>query len=153
MALVVDENTYVTEAEATSYFDSKYGFTLWAAETDKDGALQSAAQQLDTQCTWYGYPVDTNQDRAFPRTPDADPTPQEVKDAQCEIAYAIVETGSTVTDGGDALTKLKAGSVELEFKATSTGNPLVNSLTTSLLSQFGLCMGGGGTKLVPMERS
>ena len=152
MALVVDENTYVTEAEATAYFAARYGFSEWVAETNKEGALISAAQQLDIGCQWFGYPVDDDQLLAFPRLPDADPTPQAVKDAQCEIAYKIVETGETTTDGGDALTKLKAGSVELEFKATSTGNPLVNSLTTSLLSQFGLCMGGGGTKLVPMER-
>lgn len=152
MALVVDQNTYVNEAEATEYFAARYGFDLWAGEANKEGALISAAQQLDQQCTWYGNKVDESQLMAFPRSPDANPTPQEVKDSQCEIAYAIVEAGSTSTDGGDAIKKVKAGSVEVEFKATSTGNPIVNDLTSKLLSQFGMCSGGGGTKLIPIER-
>lgn len=145
-------NSYVTAAEATTYFSDKFGYSSWTAFVAKDGALVSARQILDYQCQWFGEKSDSTQPLAFPRTPDADPVPQEVMDAQCEIAFAISVTGSTVTDGGDALEELKAGDVSLKFKATKNANPLVNDLTRALLSQFGLC-GGKGTKVVLMERA
>ncbi len=145
-------NSYVTAAEATAYFSDKFGYGSWTAFVAKDDVLVSARQILDSQCQWYGEKSDSIQPLAFPRIPDADPVPQEVMDAQCEIAFAISVAGSTTTDGGDALEELKAGDVSLKFKATKTANPLVNDLTKSLLSQFGLCS-GKGTRIIPIERA
>jgi hypothetical protein len=152
MTAVIGTNSYVNVIEATAYFADKYGYTLWAGESDKDGALVSACQQLDNMCDWYGSKVSDSQALAFPRTPDANPIPQVIKDAQCEIAYNIVSTGSVSTDGGDPLTELKAGSVQLKFDAKSTGNPLVNDLISRLLAPYGLCAGGGGTTLISIKR-
>jgi len=153
MALVVGGNSYVNEAEATAYFDERYGYSKWAAEADKEAAIVSAAQPLDLQCSWFGDKVDDAQDMEFPRTPDADPVPQEIKDAQCEIAYAIVDEGSTGTVSDDPVSELTAGPVTLKFKASATlgGNPLINSLTSKLLVQFGICSSGSGsTKIIPI---
>ncbi|RLC88516.1 MAG: hypothetical protein DRJ03_02595 [Chloroflexi bacterium] len=152
--ITVGVDTYVTVLEADTYFAARYGYESWALldEPTKEKALISAAQQLDLQCAWYGSRVDDEQLLAFPRTPDADPVPQAIKDAQCEIAFAITTTGSTSTDGGDPLTELKAGSVTLKFEASSTGNPLISNMTSSMLAPYGLCGGSGSTKLVPMER-
>lgn len=151
MTIEVGVNSYVTVDEATAYFASRFGYYKWPAETEKEAALISAAQILDVRCAWYGQKIDIEQKLAFPRT-GANPTPSQIKDAQCEIAYEIVETGSTKTDGGDALSKLKAGSVELSFKATAGASPIISELTSSLLSPYGLCSGGGGTRLVPIQR-
>jgi len=138
--ITVGVDTYVTVLEADAYFSARYGYESWAllAETIKEQALVSAFSQMNAMCRWF-------EDMS-------DPYPQDVKDAQCEIAYAITVTGSTSTDGGDPLTELKAGSVTLKFEAGSTNNPLVSDLTSSLLADYGLCSGSGSTKLVPIWR-
>jgi hypothetical protein len=152
MTATVGTNSYVTEAEATAYFADKYGYDSWVAETNKEGALVSACQHLDNMCQWFGNKVLSTQVLEFPRYPDAEPVPQDVKDAQCEIAYNIVATGSTTTEADDPLTELKAGSVLLKFDVKSPNNPLINDLTTQLLAPYGLCPGNSGTKIIPMMR-
>lgn len=152
MPVVVGTNSYVTSAEATTYFADRYGYDAWVAEANKDGALISAAQILGNYCQWYGYPVVEEQALEFPRYPDADPVPQEIKDSQCEIAFLIITQGSVSQKADDAIEELKAGSVSLKFKATQKGNPLTNSLVDSLLLPYGLCSGSSSTKLIPIER-
>ena len=145
--------SYNTIVEADAYFLAGYGYTKWDALTDptKQQALESAQQQLDNMCIWYGEPTEEDQDNAFPRDGDTE-VPEDVKTAELEIAYAIVDTGSTSTDSGDPLSELKAGSVTLKFDAGASSNPLINDLTDKLLTQYGICGGSGSTKLVPMER-
>lgn len=153
MTATIGSNSYVDVTEADAYFAQSYDNPGWTAITDKDGALVSARQQLDNTCQWFGYPSVDDQPMAFPRLPDADPVPQLVKDAQCEIALLIGTTDSTSTESGDPLEELKAGSVTMKFK-TSGGsfNPLQSDLITSLLRSYGLCQGGGSTRLVPVMR-
>jgi len=153
MTITVGTDTYISVTDADDYFSSRYGYDSWALldNTNKEKALVSATQHLDLLCNWYGYKSDSDQDLEFPRSSssiDADPTPQDIKDAECEIAFAITSTGSTVTDGGDALTELKAGSVTMKFKATSTSNPIVNDLTLKLLAPYGSCSGGGAMNVI-----
>lgn len=145
--------SYNTPTEATEYFAARYGYDLWPplTEEQQQQALTSAQQQLDNMCFWYGDPTDPEQDNAFPRN-GATEVPQDVKDAECEIAYSIVSTNSTSTTSGDPLTELTAGSVTLKFDAGTSNNPLVNDLTTKLLAPYGLCSGGGSTTIIPMER-
>lgn len=152
MTITVGTNTYVTVLEADTYYAARMGYESWALldEPAKEKSLVSATQQLDLQCRWYGERSDSSQALAFPRTPDADPTPQAIKDAQCEIAFNISVTGSASTDGGDPLTELKAGSVTLKFEAGAADNPIVNDLTTKLLAPYGLCSGTGGTTIIPI---
>lgn len=153
MTATIGVNSYVDVAEADAYFSATFDNPGWSAITDKDGALVSARQQLDNMCQWFGYPSVDGQALAFPRLPDADPVPQVVKDAQCEIALQIGTQGSTSTDSGDPLEELKAGSVTLKFKTSGgSSNPLQTDLITSLLKQYGLCQGGGSTRLVPIMR-
>lgn len=151
MAITVGTDTYGTVAEADTYFAARFGFDKWIplTELEKEKYLVSAAQQEDVLCLWYGEKSDEDQLLAFPRTPDADPTPLDIKHAQFEIAYAIVDTNSVSTDGGDPLTELKAGSVTLKFDPSATGNPLVNDLASSLLSAYGIC-GSGSTTIIPL---
>ncbi len=153
MTIIVDENSYVDVVEADTYFSERFGYDLWDGQTEeiKEQLLISATQQLDLQCSWYGSKSDPDQDLDFPRIPDADPTPKAIKNAECEMAYAVLSTGSTSTDGGDALTELKAGSVTLKFDAGTTGNALVSESTAKMLSPYGLCSGSGGTSIIPME--
>ena len=152
MAITVGTDTYVTVAEADAYFAARYGFDSWTSldTPTKEKSLASATQILDLSCAWYGSKVVSDQLLAFPRLPDADPVPQAVKDAQCELAFNINSTGSTSTVGDDPLEGLKAGSVAFDFKAGSKSNPLTNSTIVGLLTPYGLCSGSGPTKLVPI---
>jgi len=152
MTITVGTDTYVTVVEADAYLAVRYGYETWALldEPTKEKSLVSAAQQLDLLCVWYGDACEDDQVLAFPRTADCPDTPIAIKNAQCEIAYAINNAGSTSTDGGDPLTELKAGSVTLKFDAGSTANPIVSDLTRDMLKPYGLCS-GGSTSIVPME--
>ena len=156
MSVTVGENSYVTVVEATAYFAARYGYGAWVAETNKDGALISAAQILDHYCEWYGYPVADDQSLAFPRFAidweDDGLVPQEIKDAQCEVAFLIITQGSLNQRPDDSLEEMKAGSVSMKFKAKAGGNPLTNALVDSLLLPFGICSGSGSTRMIPIER-
>lgn len=151
--IVVGTNSYVTVAEADAYFADQFGYESWEGETNKEGALISACnQQLDPYCEWYGYPTDENQALAFPRSGDTE-VPESVKIAQMEIAYQMHSQITTNPDGGDPLTKLKAGSVELGFEASQQGNILITDYVTRILGEYGLCSGSGSTRIIPMERA
>ncbi len=150
--IVIGTNSYVTVVEADAYFDDQFGYESWAEEANKEGALITACkQQLDTYCDWDGDKSDEDQLLAFPR--DGKPVPLDIKVAQYEIAYQIHSQNTVSPDGGDPLTKLKAGSVELNFDAQQSGNVLITDYVSRILGAFGLCSSGSGsTQLIPMQR-
>lgn len=152
MALIVGTNSYGSVAEADAYFADRLGYDKWAAYTSKDAALISAAQHEDLMCSWYELPCSSSQAMAFPRHPDCPNVPDNIKYAQFEIAYQMVDRGSSLVTHEDALTELKADVITLKFKATSPKNPLKTDLIMGLLSPYGLCSGGSGaTSIIPVE--
>lgn len=152
MAAVIGVNSYVDVNEADTYFSVRFGYPLWEPSAEKEKALVSAAQILDSQCDWYGEVVDQAQPLAFPREPDFSPVPDDIKDAQCEIAYNIIATGSTSQKGDDPLVELKAGTVSMKFEVGYSGNPLLNALIDSLLVRYGMYSGSGSTTLIQIGR-
>lgn len=110
--LVVGTNTYVTAAEAEAYFAGRINVTAWTGATadDKVRALITACRALDSLPLKYRKTV-SSQTLVFPRQiaphpyPEEwqylyasyDPTvvPQEVKDSQCEEAWALLKYGSS----------------------------------------------------------
>ena len=142
--ITVGVNSYADVAFADAYFSDRYGFEKWASEVNKEQALISATQILDSLCVWESVKVDPDQKLEFPRV-GADPTPEAIKQAQCEIAYAIIDSGSTSTEGERLLKSLEAkGNLEW-FGEKNYENPLVNDLVKSLLSTYGLCSVGSIT--------
>ncbi len=153
MSAVVGTNSYITVAEADTYFSENYGYEAWDTCSDKDGALVSATKQLDLMCAWYGSKSDPDQGIEFPRAPDADPVPQEIKNAECEIAYSIVSVGSTATQADQEIKKVESeGNIEW-FQGKPYGNQLINDLVVSMVKQYGLCAGNGSTTTIPAGRS
>lgn len=142
-------NSYIDVTDATTYFEDRYNYTLWAGITagEQNQLLISATQVLDNLCDWYHYVEDG--ELAFGAF---SPYPQAVLDSQCEIAYNILVEGSVNSEGDDPLTNLKAGSVELGFKAGIKLNPMTNDLVTSLLSPYGSCSGNSSTRVASMVR-
>lgn len=123
--LTVGVNTYVTRAEADTYLGDTYGqAALWAAQSNdqKDQALLTAFKLLERQ-VWQGTAVGAI---SFPRTDLYDcaglavssaSVPDEVEQAQIELAFAITQdpTLATKTTTDDNTKSLKAGSAAIEF--------------------------------------
>lgn len=149
-----NDNSYITNADALTYFDNRLGYDSWPllTSTKQDQALLSAFPDLNLLCDWYGWPTDPNQLGAFPRGGDTE-VPQSIIDAQCEIAYAMASAGTTDSIPEDVLTRLKAGDVELGFKGVGgkTGG-LYTDYTRSLLRDYGSCHYSTGTKQVDVLR-
>ncbi len=62
-------NSYITRANAQSYFDARLYVDAWtdAANTDKDKALAAATTRLDQE-KWLGLPKTTTQALKWPRS-------------------------------------------------------------------------------------
>jgi len=155
MTITVGTDTYVTVVEADTYFAARMGFDSWAVldEPTKEKALVSATQQLDTLCSWYGSKCDSAQNLAHPRTADCPDVPQDIKDAQCEIAFPVSVNGTASTAGEQELKSMDAQGKLEWFEGVTPGNILVNPLVSSLLSPYGLCSGGGSTTIIPTGRA
>jgi len=126
-------NSYATEAEADTYFDDKVGGSTWidGDSDDKIRALLQAAKRLD-QFNWLGARATSTQALAWPRIGvmkrdsanvgyagygyygnypyglfgeqyAQDEIPQQIKDAQCEFAFAYLS--GTYNDSGEAEVK------------------------------------------------
>lgn len=136
--LVVGENSYVTVAEADTYFGDRWGSDSWAilTEENKESLLISACSQQTYYCSWAGDPTDTEQDLPFPRNGDTE-VPQPIKDAQCEIAINMLASGSFNQSSANSLTKLKAGSVELNWHdSASTTNSIFSDYSSKLMAPY-----------------
>ena len=149
--------SYNTIAEADLYFSTMFGYENWVTVPvgDKPKILESASQLLDSMCEWTGKKVSSTQKSAFPRTPHADPVPDEIKIAELEIAYAVLAQGGiNKSSGGDApLTELKAGSATLKFDTSggqTASNPFVNTIVARNLSGYGNCA-FGNTRIIPLR--
>jgi hypothetical protein len=86
---------YVNLTDANEYFSERLHADTWAeaSDADKDKALAMAAKAIDRQ-PLSGRKTDTAQTPAFPRHPDAE-VPEAVKEACCEEALAILESGNS----------------------------------------------------------
>ena len=86
---------YVTLEEANTYFASRLHAEAWtaAADVDKQKALKQATRAIDRQLL-IGRKTNPEQELAFPRYPDTE-VPEAVKEACCEEALAILESGNS----------------------------------------------------------
>lgn len=149
MALIVGTNTYVSQAEADSYFANRYGASsIWEALTDeiKEQLLVSASQSLDIFCEWKGYKLDENQALAFPRDYETEVS-DSIKIAQYELSFAIYENGSFQPETSKALKSLKADTVQLVWNDSSiTTDSVYNKIVSKYLKPF--CLYSGSKKVI-----
>lgn len=129
-----DYDVYVTVEDADVYLDGQISADTWRAADDdvKKRSIISSTRLIDRQ-QWQGEKTDEYQVHAFPRTgltyPDgrdvpSETVPQEVVDACCELASALLD-GSTVQDSmqpGESLVQsLRAGSVAISYFRSPQG--------------------------------
>lgn len=84
--------SYVTISEADTYFETRMFSEGWdrALTTQRNKALGHATKILDA-LSYLGAKTISTQDNEFPRDITSDVVPQDVKDATCEIALALLD--------------------------------------------------------------
>lgn len=157
MAVVVGTNSYISVADATTYFSDRLNVAEWTAATDADKgkALVMAARSIDN-LSFTGRITESDQAMAWPRSGvadregrciDDDDVPQQVLDAQCETALALIR--GDISEGADRdVRRVRAGTVELEYR---TGAPvrMVPDVAMQILSQFLDGSGQYSIRMVP----
>jgi len=115
-------NSYVTLAEANAYFDEHLNVSEWTDATDdlKNRALIQATRRLD-QLSFNGGKATEAQALKWPRIGvvddegygiDSDEIPQQMKDAQCELALAMLASDLLVDTGLEGFEMVEVGPVK-----------------------------------------
>ena len=161
-------NSYVTLAEANTFFETVPDSTTWDNKTDdqKNRALISACSELDS-LNYYGYRCNEDQALKWPRNNYhvdnvelvCTAIPSNIKNAQYELARALANdtdaiTGNKGTDG--TYEKVKLGEMEVEYNTDSQGVGTINNVFDVypwLQSYLGpYCLGGSGSYQVRLVR-
>lgn len=126
-------NSYVTMEEAAAYFGDRLNVSAWetaAGGDDQTKALLMATKRLEREL-WLGNRVSSTQALSWPRYGvekidavtgvnngyygfdqyDADEIPQQVKDAQCELALSLL-AGYGQQSGGSSSGTIKSFSAD-----------------------------------------
>ena len=151
-------NSYVTLAEANTYFETVPDSTQWDNKTDdrKNRALIAATRWIDS-FVYYGDRCDDGQALKFPRNNyqvdgvelSCDLIPQNIKYAQFELARALANdtdaiTGTTGKDGN--FEEVKLGDIQVKYNTDSQGTGAINNILDVypwLQSYLGAYMLGG----------
>ena len=86
---------YLDETEAQTYFDTVLFTNVWDSATSEERlkALLMATRIID-RLNYFGSKVSESQEHQFPRTDGSNydsTVPQQIKDACCEIALALLD--------------------------------------------------------------
>ena len=151
-------NSYVTLAEANTYFETVPDSTTWDNKSDdqKNRSLIAATRWIDS-FVYFGDRCDHGQALKFPRNnyqvDDVElacsAIPNNIKYAQYELARALANdtdamTGNIGTNGNIAEAKL--GDLQVKYNLASQGNGSVNNIMDVypwLQSYLGAYMIGG----------
>ena len=161
-------NSYVTLAEANTYFETVPDSTAWDNKTDdqKNRALISATRWIDS-LNFYGDRCDEDQALKWPRNNyEVDDVelactaiPKNIKYAEYELARALANetdaiTGNKGTDG--TYEEVKIGDMEVKYNTDSQGVGTINNVFDVypwLQSYLGAyCLGGSGSYQVRVVR-
>ena len=151
-------NSYVTLAEANTYFETVPDSSTWTNKTDdqKNRSLISATRWIDS-FVYYGDRCDDGQALKFPRNNyqvdgvelACSTIPVNIKYAQYELARALANdseamTGNVGTDGN--IEEVKLGDIQVKYNIQSQGTGSVNNVLDKypwLQSYLGAYMRGG----------
>lgn len=157
MSIIVNTNSYVSLTEAETYFEDAIHASNWFLEGGilKSKALVTATRMLEREI-WAGSKTVSTQTLSFPRTDlikadgtivDSSTIPQEIKDAQCELALALINDSTIQSNAttGSNIKRVDAGGVEVEFFQPTKGFKFP-TIVQKLVGQFlGSAAGSGIT--------
>ena len=161
-------NSYVTLAEADTYFETAPSSTTWDDKSDdqKNRALIAACRWIDS-LNYLGDRCDNDQALKWPRNNYhvdnvelvCTAIPRGIKYAQYELAHALANdttavTGNKGTDG--TYEEVKLGDIEVKYNTDSQGVGTINNIFDVypwLQSHLGAyCLGGSGAYQVRLVR-
>jgi hypothetical protein len=160
---IITANSYVSVTDASDILTTNiHAGPEWDAldTASKERLLAWASRYLDDRVTWRGYRVSETSGLRWPRSGVIDrdgilisstTIPRQLKVATAEMARYLIETDRSVEQGQDALTRLKADVIELEF-AEGYRLPKVPEHMQYLLSGLGSVSGGGGVQFKRIVR-
>jgi hypothetical protein len=150
MALVKGTNSYVTVAEADTYFGDRLNASVWdlADDTTKAQALITATRLLDDM-SWSGTAISESQALSFPRSGSYfDPkvggvisfgssTPSRVSTANYELALHLM-SNEDATSAGGSVKSIKVGDISLDnINQVSTFPYAIKKIINPLLDNGG----------------
>ncbi len=161
MTLTVATDSYISVADADTYFGARLYATTWtgAASTDKEKALRMAAKALDRE-SYVGIISDPNQVQAWPRTGGADlegriidaaAIPQAIIDAQCELALRYLIEDPTDDSGTLGVRSINAGGVAISYDGRAPQRRLPDMVLTLIRSLL-TPTGAAGASSAPLVR-
>lgn len=128
-------DSYISVADADTYHGNNLNVTDWtgASSSDKEKALKMATRLLDERIDWNGSKYTEAQALRWPRSNVNDrdgysvstsEIPTDVTNATAEFAKFLI-AGNRVDDSdGKGISRVKAGSVEVDFDKTDTADVL-----------------------------
>jgi hypothetical protein len=151
-------NTYVNQADATTYHDKSLYATDWTGATsdNKDIALTMATRLIDDYVGFEGRKVTDSQALEFPRFDIKDRSgyliesttiPTALKNAVAEMAKWLLASDRTAETGDKGFKNLQVGSLSL---TPDTGDraPVMPDVVLKMLAPFGKPFGGMVAKVV-----
>jgi len=143
MTLTVNTNSYVSVADADTYFETRIDSANWtaASTTLKESALVTATFLVDDHA-WIGSAVSSSQALAWPRnnavyndtrlglniTLGNTVIPSQVKEAVYEQALHLVDNEDVLQGQGQTFESISIGSIALSDSNSSSNIPMKPSL-------------------------
>jgi hypothetical protein len=150
MALIAGTNSYISRADAETYFADRLNSSEWddATDANKDAALIQATRMIDYR-DYMGVRTDSDQVLKFPRSGlvddgvdvDPDEVPQKVLDAACELAIYALQDDYSAPGDMDDFSAVTVGPISITTKAGAGGGKKFPPFVTQLL-RFALAPSG-----------
>lgn len=128
MAITVPDDSYISIADADTYWSNHGSPSDWtgASDADKEAALRFATEYIDAwgEGKWIGvHPGSISQVRSWPRNKAVDSQgrtlsgsiPQRIKDATARLALDLIG-GYAVTSEGRKTVRERVGEIEVEYE-------------------------------------
>ena len=145
MAITVGVNSYISVADADTYFGDRLYADDWTSANSgiKEKSLLMARRWIDMQ-DFLGARTDPNQMLAWPRIGiqgvNSTTVPQNVFDAQCELALAFVRSDLTLNDDNRNVRRLReqVGAIvtETEYDGRAPAHVLPDAVSALLRPYF-----------------
>ncbi len=155
-----EANSYVTVAEASSYFNDRAYSSLWNDFDSQPQILITSTSLLEWYVNWKGTKASETQALHWPAT-DAerksgaeiaeDYIPLEVKTAVYELALSSLTADRTSEDPLAGIERLKVASLSITADngdSNSTAKKVIPEKVWKILSDFYYQSGGGSVRLI-----
>ena len=140
-------NSYISEADADTYFSTRLHADAWTAATtaQKEAVLQWATRVLDWEA-WLGNRTSFTQALRWPRSDvlnrdqddalDEDTIPAFLEEATCELALVLLSSDVTATPATDGFTEITVDVITLKLDSVYNRPGMLPQSVDELIAPF-----------------